>query len=101
MLGLGEEERGVESLLSHQGVVRTLFDDLAPVDHKNPVSHFYSRKSVDDQNGDTSLSEFMKPLEQFRFCLGVHRARGLVEYQYLRITEHSSGQRDLLPFADA
>ena len=48
MLSLGEKERGVESLLSHQIVVSTLFDDLAPVDDKDPVGHFYSRQSVAD-----------------------------------------------------
>lgn len=48
MLGLDEEERGVESLLSHQVVVRTLFDDLATVNDKDPIGHFYSRQSVAD-----------------------------------------------------
>ncbi len=46
--GLGKKEGGVETLLSHQVIVRSLLDDLAPVDDKDPVGHFYGRQPVAD-----------------------------------------------------
>ena len=101
MLGLGEEERGVQSLLLHQVIVSTLFDDPALINDKNSVGHFYGRQSMADQNRHTPLGEFVKPLEQFRFCLGVHRACGLVENQDLRVAKYGPGERHLLPLPDA
>ena len=63
MLGLGEEKRGVEPLLPHQLVMGSPFHNLAVIDDKNTVGHFYSRQSMADQNCDTPLCEFMKPFE--------------------------------------
>ena len=54
-----------------------------------------------DQDSHTPLGQFVKPLKQFRFCLGIHRTGWLIENQDLRIAEHCSGQCYLLPFADA
>ncbi len=48
VLGLGQKEGGVETLLSHQVIVRSLLDDLASVNDKNPVGHFYGRQPVAD-----------------------------------------------------
>ena len=48
VLGLGQKEGGVETLLSHQVIVRSLLDDLASVNDKNPVGHFYGRQLVAD-----------------------------------------------------
>ena len=48
VLGLGEEKRGVEAVQPHQVIVRSLLDDLAPVDDKDPVGHFYGRQPVAD-----------------------------------------------------
>ena len=101
MLGLGEEKRGVEPLLPHQLVMGSLFYNLAVIDDKDPVGHFYRRQSMADQNRHTPLGEVVKSLEQFCFCLGVHRAGGLVEDQDLRIAKNSPGECHLLPFPDA
>ena len=101
MLGLGEEKRGVEPLLPHQLVMGSPFHNLAVIEDKNTVSHFNSGQSMADQNRHTPLGEFVKPLEQFRFCLGIHRAGRLVENQDSRIAEDGSGERHLLPFPDA
>lgn len=48
VLGLGQKEGGVETLLSHQVIMRSLLDDLASVDDKDPVGHFYGRQPVAD-----------------------------------------------------
>ena len=57
MLGLGEEKRGVEPLLSHQLVMGSLFHNLAVIDDNNTVGHFYSRQSMADQSCHTPLSQ--------------------------------------------
>lgn len=101
MLGLSEKERGVQSLLLHQEIVSTLFDDPALINDKNSVGHFYGRQSMADQNRRPSLREFVKSLEQFRFRLGIHRAGGLIENQDLRIAKDGPGECYLLPFPDA
>lgn len=48
VLGLSQKEGGVETLLSHQVIVRSLLDDLASINDKNPVGHFYGRQPVAD-----------------------------------------------------
>ena len=101
MLGLGEEERGVQPLLLHQVIVSTLFDDLAPVDYIDPVGHLNRRQSMADQNRHTPSGEFVKPLEEFRFRLGVHRACGLIENQDLRVPKYRPRERHLLPLPNA
>ncbi len=77
------------------------FHNLAVIEDKNTVGHFDSSQSMTDQNRHTPLSEFVKPLEQFRFGLGIHRAGRLVENQDLRIAKDGPGERYFLPFPDA
>lgn len=48
ILGLGEEERGVQPLLSHQIIMRSLFYDLASIYHENPVGHFHRGQPMTD-----------------------------------------------------
>ena len=100
MLDLDEEKRGVEPLLSHQLVVDAPFHNSAMIDNKNTVGHFNGRQSMAGQNRHTPLGEFVKPLEQFRFCPGIHRAGGVVENQDLRIAKDGPDERHFLPFAD-
>ena len=101
MLGLGEKKRGVEPLLLHQLVMGSPFHNLAVIDDKNPIGHFDSRQSMADQNRHTPLGEFVKPFEQFRFCLGIHCAGRLIKNQNLRVAKDGPGERHFLPFTDA
>lgn len=90
-------ESCVDSVLFHEVVVRTLFNDFSLGNNRNFVGVLYGGKSVGDDKRSPALAKLVKRF-LYQYLGGVvKRTRRFVEYEYGRILEeHTCNAESLL-----
>src|SRR5690606_29025533 len=96
--GLQLEKPRVAAAEPHELLVAAAFDDAALIHDDDEIRAAHRREAVRDQDGDLVPGQRAEVLEDFRFGLGVHGRRRLVEHEELGAAAHEGArERDALP----
>ena len=95
----GLEHRGVLPALREQLGVRAELDDLAVVDHGDPVGTHRCRETVGDEDRGATLEQRVEAVLDLRLAAQIEVRGGLVEHEHAWAGEERARQREQLPFA--
>ena len=96
-LGLQREERGIQTALRYQLIVRPFFDHAALLDDEDAVGHAHRGEAMRNNDRHLLHDKVRKPEKYVVFGAGIERRRGLVENEDLGVADVGTGQRNLLP----
>ena len=85
--------------MRHQFVVVADFDDLAAIEHHQPVGLAQRRQAVGDGDGGAAMDQVVEGFLDFLLGRGIHRRGGFVEDQDARVDQQGAGNRDALALA--
>jgi hypothetical protein len=90
------EERGVAPAAAHQLEVRSLFDNLAALEHDDAIGEAERREAMSDRDGRTAFRRALERLDDQALRNGIEAGRRLVEYQDRGIAQNCPRDGDAL-----
>ena len=72
----------------HQRLVAAALEHAPALDHEDLVRHAHGREPVRDQDDHAVAGERLELFEHLRFGARIHRRRGLVEHEDVRLLAH-------------
>jgi hypothetical protein len=93
--------RGIEAIKLEKFIVRSLFNDSAPVNYIDEIRSAGDRETVRYYHAAAPANDTSKTIEPIRFRPRVHKTGWFVQYYYLGLSKVSPSESDSLPLTTA